>query len=161
VSHRAILGCVLSALALGAGASAQDSTVSYRRVLSREDRREYESSGGRKWLGSLVHVHVRASAFKRESARPTSGLPDGLVEFADGKVPILVSRDSEYLAQLRRKMARGARGTICVKGRVVSPSWAPEGRCYLLADTLKRAPGAEGVTPRTSSSGPHERRRGS
>ncbi|MBI1848805.1 MAG: hypothetical protein HYR85_00520 [Planctomycetes bacterium] len=142
-------------------AQGQSTTVSYRRVLSAGERREYYEGGGRKWLGSLVHVHVKASVFGHETAHGTKGRPDHLLEFTDRSVPILVGRDSEYLAQLRRKTGRGHRGTICVKGRIVSPSWAPEGKCFLLADTLKHAPGREGsdATPRTSSGAPHGRRR--
>ncbi len=124
-------------------ATAQALTGSYRRVLSPKDRRQYYDSNGRSHLGSLVHLHVRLSVFDREAARGTAERPGDLAEYADRSVPILVSRGSDYLAQLNRKHRERSGGEICVKGRIVSPSWAKAGKCYLMAHTLKRAPKRE------------------
>jgi hypothetical protein len=137
-----VLLAIAAALALPAKGAAAGAGGSYRRMLSPEDRKAYEGSGGRKFLGSLVHVHVPLSVFDREAKRGTAGRPEHLAEFGARGVPILVGRRSEYLAQLRRKQDDRKGGDICVKGEVVSPSWAG-GKCFLLAHTLKRAPKKE------------------
>jgi hypothetical protein len=120
-------------------ARAQTST-SYIRVLTQATERDFYAQGGRKHVGSLVHLHVKLTTFDRPATRRAEACPANLLEFANRSVPILVDRKSEHLAQLQRKRGMRRGGQICVKGRVVSPSWAPRGKCFLVAHSLKRAP---------------------
>ncbi len=111
------------------------SEISTRSILNKKSLKEFYATGGKKYIGKRIHIHLPATILKKKAKRVRLRGGKAALQFENKSVPLLVNPRNIYFKRLMRK--KKVDGLLCIKGYVYRPDWDLKGRSFLRVHSIK------------------------